>query len=777
MDINRTPFFLLNSAEQLLGETSTFAWHTRRRALVLAQNQQLRLSTIAPGAAAQAWRDSRPLAFDAHGQLGRISGDGVHLEYDLGAGARPVVDRELVPVAAPAGTLRDLALGGDGRLAMPYAETEGANPGLLVFHLGHRWQAHTIDPLPEAGLRAAVDVDNQFWVLGATQLMLCRGEPLPLDYTPQTTRFEPVEVNPHPLRLVAQVPLPGGLHPLALCLDAESVYVLAYDDDNAQFILRRARTADATATWRRCALPSDAPFVVDIGVVEAGRLGLMSVRRADDTAYHERDCLVVTLRWDRGAEEGEVVPILERYPMRSQASPRFVTALDATLRYQADDGPTPLLPILRPRYATSARLTLPDVLDAGQPGTIWHRLYLDACIPRGTALLIFARAYDDPGDPAAAGFQRQPEPQWNPLPSELPFYEGDLPSVKGESGLFEILLQRTGGAVRELRGRYLKLRIVMTGDGRNTPAVHAMRVYYPRFSYQSHYLPAHFHQEQLPGTGDAPANAADLRERFLAAFEGMLTPIEGRIAAAETLLEPRAAPAPLLPTLAAMVGQRLPAHWPEPRRRRLLAQSGQLQRRRGTYAGVCLALDILTDGAVARGEIVVVENFRLRRTMATLLGIDMDDRKHPLTLGTGQSGNSIIGDSLILSESDARAFLALFDPELARLDERAAVRAFFDRYSHQVSVLLHGAARELHEAVAEQLHRTMPAHLQWRILETDHPFVLGLAPLLMIDTFLEATPPPARVTLNETYLGREGLLRNPVAFSPQDVNASPGAPA
>ncbi|MEJ2436032.1 MAG: urease accessory protein UreD [Pseudolabrys sp.] len=267
-----------------------------------------------------------------------------------------------------------------------------------------------------------------------------------------------------------------------------------------------------------------------------------------------------------------------------------------------------------------------------------------------------------------------------------------------------------------------------------------------------------------------------MRERFLAAFEGMLTPIEGRIAAAETLIDPHAAPAPMLPALAAMLGQNLPAHWPESRRRRLLAQTGQLQRRRGTYAGVCLALDILTDGALARGEIVVVENFRLRRTMATLLGIDMDDRHHPLTLGTAQSGNSIVGDSLILSEEDARAFLALFDPELARIDERAAVRAFFDRYSHQVSVLLHGPARALHQAVAEQLRRSMPAHLQWRILETDHPFVLGLAPLLMVDTFLEAAPPPARVTLDATYLGREGLLRNPVAFSPEDINARPIPP-
>ncbi len=776
MDVNQTPYFLLNSAEELLGASESFAWHARRRALVLAQDQQLRLSTATPTEARQAWNDSRPLALDRHGQLGRLSADDTRLEYDAGGGFESAVDRDLVPVTAPVGVFVDLALGGDGRVALPYVDLGSHAGGLLVFHLGHRWQTHTEEALPEPALRAAVDADNQVWLLGQNTLMLCRGEPLPLDYRPETDRFEPVTVNPHPLRLAAQVPLPADVHPLALCVDTESVYVLVHDDADAQSVLVRARTPDPAARWRAYRLASDAPFVVDIGLLEQGGLALMTVRRSTDREYHERDCLIVALSWDPRRERGRATMVRERYPMRSQTAARFVTTLDETLRYQAEDGPAPLLPILRPRYTTSARMTLPEVLDAGQPDTVWHRVYLDACIPRGTIVRIYARAYNDPAESNAVAYQRQPDPLWNPLASELPYYEGAVESVKGESGLFEILLQRSGGPVRELRGRYLKMRIVMTGDGRSTPAVHAMRIYYPRFSYQTHYLPAHFHQEALPGASDAPATPADLRERFLASFEGMLTPIEGRVAASEALIDPQSAPVSLLPDLGTMVGQRLPAHWPEARRRRLLAQTGRLQRRRGTYAGVCHALDILTDGAVARGEIVVVENFRLRRTMATLLGIDMDDRDHPLTLGTAQSGNSIVGDSLILSEEDARAFLALFDPELATIDERAAVRAFFDRYSHQVSVLLHGAARTLHEAVADQLRASMPAHLQWRILETDHPFVLGLAPLLTVDTFLERAPPPERVTLGSTALGREGLLRNPVAFSPQDVNARPAGP-
>ena len=73
-------------------------------------------------------------------------------------------------------------------------------------------------------------------------------------------------------------------------------------------------------------------------------------------------------------------------------------------------------------------------------------------------------------------------------------------------------------------------------------------------------------------------------------------------------------------------------------------------------------------------------------------------------------------------------------------------------------------------AVQEVLEAHMPGQLQWRIFETEHPFVLGTAPLLAVDTFIETTPSFRRVRLNDTYLGQEGVLANPAAFSPADIN-------
>jgi phage tail-like protein len=270
---------------------------------------------------------------------------------------------------------------------------------------------------------------------------------------------------------------------------------------------------------------------------------------------------------------------------------------------------------------------------------------------------------------------------------------------------------------------------------------------------------------------ELPANGADIRERLLAAFEATWTPLEAQIASAELLLHPQFTVPDYLPNLAQCLGQTLPEQWPVERKRRWLLESGNLQQWRGTLYGVQLALDILTDGAVARGQVVLVENFRLRRTMATILGVQMDDEEHPLTLGTGVSGNSIVGDSLILADEDQRDFIALFAPGLATATEKKIVANFFDRYANQVTVLLHGAARRFKDVVQSTLEQEMPAHVQWRLVETDHSFVLGLAPLLGVDTFLEHQPPARPVILDDTWLGREGLLKNPPAFSPRDVHS------
>lgn len=781
MDSNDVTYFLLREAEEFTHRSSRMLWDQQRGALLLGQNQELRLPDPDSAAVLAAWATAAPLVLDAFYQQGRIAPSGMRIEYNAGRGFLPLTDGNLQPVQAPAGSFTDIHIGGDGRLAAGYSDA-AADHGLLVFHLARRWQRAV--SLPDRPLRVLVDRYDQSWCVTGGQLLRCVGEPLPHTYIPRQDRFEPVTVNPHPLHIDWQTALAVEDQPLAICADQDSLYLLVHRGEQQSILSWSLHTpAD---TGRRHALDDACPFAIDIGVAAPGRLALLAPRENGDSSFRQRDCCIVQLRRDRENDQGEALLIRERYPMLSQAVPRFIGSADGQLRYQGEvepDSPEAaagftshareLHPLQRPRYFTAARATLQETLDSGQPDTIWHRVYLEGCIPVGGRVVLYARTYNNPDDRRRTPFIRQPDWVWCRHRSDQPFGKGLVEARESRSGLFELLLQGNAGPVRRLTGRYLQLRLRLESDGRRSPAVHALKIYYPRFSYQEAYLPEHFRQEQAVDSTqrDLPANGADFRERMLAALEGVLTPLEGQIASSEVLLSPVHTPEQHLPWLAELLGQVFPEHWPTARKRRWLEATGTLQRCRGTLAGLNLALDILTDGAVARGQVVLVENFRLRRTMATILGLSMDDSGHPLTLGTGMSGNSLVGDSLILSDAEGREFLALFAPELAGEKDTAIVEAFFQRYANQVTVLLHGPAKALQDVVQAVLEEQMPAHLRWRIVATDHPFVLGLAPLLTVDTYLEKRPDPAPVVLDDTYLGKEGLLHNPAALSPRDVNA------
>lgn len=796
MDTNNLPYFLLREPEELEQNSSRFLWDSRRKALLLAQNQELRLAASDPAASLVAAAAAKPLVFDKFAQLCRIHSSGKQLEYNSGRGYLPLVDGDLQSVSALVGEFSDLALGADGRLAAGYSDALTDRHGVLVFHLAKRWQAAA--ELPEKPLRVWVAGDKTIWCLSENLLIQCSGEPLPHTYIPRIDRFEPVAINPHPLRIInnfslqdSQLPLfANNEKPLAICSDERYLYLLAYQDAGPQAIVSLPLSGNRTAA-KRYAIASEIPFAVDMGIVSSGRIALLPVKEASDTQYLKRDCAVVQLLWHKARTgvnaHGEARLIRERYPMLSQGAARFLASGDGVLRYQAevDAGseeaalgfslrPRELHALQRPRYYTAALATLSQELDSGQPNLIWHRLYLEGSIPSGCKLRIYAKTYNSAAERASMPFILQPDWVWCSHRSDQPFGRGLLPAKRNERGLFECLLQRDGGPVRRMTGRYLQLRVQMESDGRHTPMIHALKIYYPRFSWQEAYLPEHFRQEQSvdPALDALPANGADVRERLLASFEAVWTPLEGQIASSELLIHPEFTPAQHLPWLGEVLGQQLPEPWPEARRRRWLLQTGALQSWRGSLYGVQLALDIISDGAVARGQIVLLENFRLRRTMATILGVSMDDAEHPLTLGTGMSGNSIVGDSLILAEKDQRDFLALFAPELAdNAKDKKIVANFFDRYANKVTVLLHGDARRLKDVVQAALEQQMPAHLVWELVETDYPFVLGLSPLLGVNTFLERQPEARPVILNDTFLGREGLLKNPPAFSPRDVNA------
>jgi len=256
------------------------------------------------------------------------------------------------------------------------------------------------------------------------------------------------------------------------------------------------------------------------------------------------------------------------------------------------------------------------VFDGGTPGTTWHRLILDACIPSGTGVAVESRSADERHLLGDLPFRREPSPVLRPSGSELPFVRpfGDRPAAAGS---WELLLQ-------DAEGRFVELRLTLTGDGRSTPRIRALRLYYPRFSYLGEYLPAVYGED---------ATSASFLDRFLANFEGLFTALEGRVAGAEVLFDPRTAPAESLPWLAGWLGALLEPEWGEARRRLFVAHVAELYRWRGTRAGLLAAVRMAVDpcpgeeifaalpaSAGTDAGVRLVERFQTRSLPPTALG-------------------------------------------------------------------------------------------------------------------------------------------------------------
>ncbi|MBI1762141.1 MAG: hypothetical protein HYR56_11980 [Acidobacteria bacterium] len=305
----------------------------------------------------------------------------------------------------------------------------------------------------------------------------------------------------------------------------------------------------------------------------------------------------------------QLKPLPEYLPLRAFGGKGLVAA-GAQVYYDFADRWIPLVAQNRPRYAV-AGVILSEVFDSAEPDCVWHRVMLDACLPPETRVSVRSRAANEQAALDAAPWQSEPQFYLRRSGSELPF----IAHPPGRA-TWELLLQRA-------RGRYLQLEVTLLGDGRATPRLAALRVYFPRFSYLAQYLPAVYRED---------ATSASLLERLLANFEGILTGIEDRIAAAQLLFDWRSAPAETLDWLADWFGLVTDPTWDEARKRLLLKYALTFFQARGTVAGLRLALRLALDAKVDdtlitcahvephRQGIRIIEQFRTRRTPGLALG-------------------------------------------------------------------------------------------------------------------------------------------------------------
>lgn len=427
-----------------------------------------------------------------------------------------------------------------------------------------------------------------------------------------------------------------------------------------------------------------------------------------------------------------------------------------------------------------------------------------------------------------------PRGAWCDEPSERPFHPGlsPCPRAPGRSGLFTAAMQQAGRKVRRIEGRYLWLHLELVGDGRATPEIAALRVYGQRLSYRDRYLPALYHEELSGPDAQAPGAATpqDFLERLLTLFEGPLTQLEDRIAGAWLLTDPAAAPEAALPWLGAWIGLAADPADSADRFRQALRAAPWTAAMHGALGGLMAELEIATGGvvmdggridrlgevprpgqlalaslegvetralmlatrgeeaivlaggAVTRGEIVIVEGYRLRRTFATILGADLGEPDDPLTLGLSGSGNSFVGDTLFLGGEAQRELLALFRADLPQsAADRAAVAAFFERLAHRVMVLVRKTPRTGDLARLDGVARAAaPAHVEVSVLTASRPLIVGAASLVGIDTYLAEIPGPGTFRVGRSVVGGGDQVRGTGRLDPRadgPVSAKPVAVA
>ena len=430
----------------------------------------------------------------------------------------------------------------------------------------------------------------------------------------------------------------------------------------------------------------------------------------------------------------------------------------------------------RPQYAYAGQAR-GMMLKADVDSAIWHKIYVEADLPMACGITIWLAADDDPEaladlslsamHPHAFGQHKTPPPGprgiWLDQDSERPHLRSatDGARKRDKCGLFEVLIQKAAGSNRRLEGRFLRIEITLSGNGRATPALFALRVWGSRTPWRDRYLPAHM----TTATGPQ-AEGSDFLDRFLCLFEGVLTPLEEEVAHAYRLTRPDTSPTHALDWVASWIGADIDSGLPEATRRRLLSQSVQLWRQRGTLLGLWKVLEIITDGGMSRGDIVLLEHHHLRRTFATILGIPLSDET-PLTPWARRSGNSFLGSTFFLGDAERKNFFALFRPELlddplTTEEERAAafdqLGDFFDDHAFRLSVIIHtDIDPEMRALIGRVLQREVPAHVIATMLDAPGSLVLALSSIVSIDTRLGPARPIDSLRIGEAQIGQVAL--------------------
>ena len=218
--------------------------------------------------------------------------------------------------------------------------------------------------------------------------------------------------------------------------------------------------------------------------------------------------------------------------------------------------PAPPLPPLQTKGSITS-----GWIDSGIPRCRWHRIRVDADVSKGTGIEISYVTTDfDPADTRA----------WeSPSPDD---------SQSGPPGALDVLVNLPAG-------RYLQLKLTLTGDGTHTPIVRSVRIDFPRRTSLD-WLPAVY--------GENP-QAEEFTERFLANFDASIEDVDAAITRFPALLAVATVPGEVLPWLGSFLDVAFDSDWSDSKRRTILIALPTLYSQRGTLSGLAATVATIFD--------------------------------------------------------------------------------------------------------------------------------------------------------------------------------------
>lgn len=750
--------------------SANVVWDDRRHSLTLSS----RLGTPpngVPPATTRAAAAKPAIALDSYGGWARV-------EFRAGRDrlmAGGAVDGDTEIYAAPAGNrIRDILVTTRDWLLIAHENGE-----LLIRDLQSRFTDTSISETNFAVDRISEAGDDTIWLLDRAAKTLRRvdGNPLPaksLGRQRSAAAFQPSPLDPDPLRI--------GVPQLAtLPINEEIIDAVGLRDGRlALLCLGSGRSSNLRFT-DGIRLSSR---IEPQGLESAFSIGLYGEDRLALAVPQASAAVIVTL-----TEAPTPLLLGESPPFRRGTGGRFCKSVPSqALHYPCepiarnDEPARPfarLVAPIRPSYARSGSVRA-VIMEADQEGSLWRRLYIEAHLPTECGIRLDIAAGDDRNavmalpqgelHPHRVGAISGDGPQaaWMDMDSEIGWRgsASELARKRDHCGLFNILIQCNGPAPRRITGRYLRVDIHLTGTGNAAPHLFAIRAWGAATPWRERYLP-----DYLSDMSGPLAEGSDFLDRYLSLFEGVFTPIEDQVAASYRLTSPGSAPEDALNWVAGWIGAELDPALDITAKRRLLAGSVSLWRRRGTLAGLERVLDIVTDGGIQRGDLVVLEHFHLRRTFATILGMDMSNATNPLVPYAQASGNSHLGATFFLGAEESRAFFALFKPSLLddpltgeaeRVAALTELEALFADHAFRATVLVHaGMSQTERDLVSRVVERETPAHVATQILDAPNSLVLALSSLVGVETRFGRTPPKNPLTLDTAEIGQVFLSDTP----------------